>query len=162
VVLSLPVEVGRASLPLEEVAGLGVGDLLLFSACPPASAESCPVWLKCGRGGFVAHVEGAQLTLKEDYQGGQPPMKSDESETNIMLAEGIDVELVVELGRVEMTAAEVMNLGKGDVVTLRRALVKPVDLRVGGKLLGRAELVDVDGEAGIRIVELFDMPLAER
>ncbi|MBW2733394.1 MAG: type III secretion system cytoplasmic ring protein SctQ [Deltaproteobacteria bacterium] len=162
VLLSVPVEGGRASLPFEEVAGLGVGDLLLFSACPPASAESYRVWLKCGRGGFAANLEGEQLTLEDDYQGGQPPMKSDDNETNLVLAEGIDVELVVELGRVEMTAAEVMNLGKGDVVTLQRALVKPVDLRVGGKLLGRAELVDVDGEAGIRIVELFDTPSSAR
>lgn len=153
--LSLAVEAGRASLPLEEATNLGIGDLLLFDGCPDPSAAAYSIWLKCGRGGFAATVEGESITLDADYQGGQPPMKS-ESDKGRVLAESIDVELVVELGRVEISAAEVMTLGKGDVLTLQRALVKPVDLRVGGKLIGRAELVDVDGEAGVRVVELFD------
>ena len=49
-----------------------------------------------------------------------------------------------------------MELGVGDVVTLRRGLTSPLDLRVGAKLIGRGELVDVEGEVGVRLLEVYD------
>lgn len=58
----------------------------------------------------------------------------------------------VELGTVEMKAREWAELGPGDVVTLGRKLGDPAILRVGGVELARGELVQVDGEYGVRIV----------
>lgn len=81
------------------------------------------------------------------------PAKEAETDT---LVEELPVELVVELGRVELTGAQVLELDLGDVLALERPLAGRVDLRVSGRLIARGELVNIDGEAGVRLVEVFD------
>lgn len=58
----------------------------------------------------------------------------------------------IELGVVEMKAREWASLADGDVVTLGRKLGDPAVLRVGGVEVARGELVQVDGEYGVRIL----------
>jgi flagellar motor switch/type III secretory pathway protein FliN len=58
----------------------------------------------------------------------------------------------VELGTVTMKAREWAELAPGDVVALGRRVGDPAILRVGGVELARGELVQVDGEYGVRIV----------
>ena len=58
----------------------------------------------------------------------------------------------VELGVVEMKAREWAALSPGDVVTLGRKLGDPAVLRVGGIEVARGEIVQVDGEYGVRIL----------
>lgn len=67
----------------------------------------------------------------------------------------LEVELVVELGRVELSLAELSRLGVGDVLALGQPLGGGVDVWAGGRRIGRGELVDVDGETGVRLTELF-------
>ena len=57
----------------------------------------------------------------------------------------------VELGVVELPAREWAALADGDVLTLGRKLGDLVVLRVGGVEVARGELVQVEGEYGIRI-----------
>lgn len=80
-------------------------------------------------------------------------MVSDEKEA---IAEALgDVPIVVriEIGEARMTAREWASLGRGDVVSLGRRVGEPVLLRAGGIALARGELVDVDGEVGVRILD---------
>ena len=58
----------------------------------------------------------------------------------------------VELGSVELKAREWAELAPGDVLSLGRRVGDPAILRVGGLELARGELVQVDGEYGVRIV----------
>lgn len=57
----------------------------------------------------------------------------------------------LELGALEMSAAEWAALKPGDVVQSGRRLDDPVVLRAGGREIARGELVDVEGELGVRI-----------
>jgi flagellar motor switch/type III secretory pathway protein FliN len=59
----------------------------------------------------------------------------------------------VEIGEARMPARDWAALGRGDVITLGRRLGDPVLLRVGGVPIARGELVNVDGEVGVRIAE---------
>lgn len=70
------------------------------------------------------------------------------------LLDDVTVALVVELGRVSVSAADVMQLRPGQVIELSRAPGEPVDLVVDGKRIGKGELVEVDGELGVRILSL--------
>ena len=72
------------------------------------------------------------------------------------LADRLPVELTVELGRIQLTAAEFLELEAGDVLTLDHPTAVPLDLRVGDRLLGRGQLVDVEGEAGVQVLEIYD------
>lgn len=59
----------------------------------------------------------------------------------------------VEAGSVTLPAREWATLGAGDVVVLDARVGEAVTLRVGGKVVGRGELVEVDGSIGVRITE---------
>ena len=80
-------------------------------------------------------------------------MPADEAQTTtIESLEHAPVVVRVELGTVEMKAHEWAELGPGDVIALGRRVGDPAILRVGGVELARGELVQVDGEYGVRIL----------
>lgn len=60
----------------------------------------------------------------------------------------------VEVGVVSLTAREWAELGPGDVIETRRRIAEPVILRVAGREVARGELVNLEGELGVRIREL--------
>jgi flagellar motor switch/type III secretory pathway protein FliN len=77
-------------------------------------------------------------------------MSEEESElAQIVGATPIVVRL--ELGFLEMSAAEWAGLRPGDVVQCGRRIEEPVVLRAGGREIARGELVDIEGEIGVRI-----------
>ena len=78
-----------------------------------------------------------------------PPAGPDEA----LLAD-LPIELTCRLGSVSMTARELVELGPGAVVSLGRPLGAGVELVSAGQVVARGELVDVDGELGVRIVDV--------
>ena len=72
------------------------------------------------------------------------------------LPDDAHVELTVGLGTTRMSLRQLVELSVGQVVQLGRPLGGPFDLRAAGKLVGKGELVDVDGELAVRIVSLGD------
>jgi flagellar motor switch/type III secretory pathway protein FliN len=65
----------------------------------------------------------------------------------------IPVVVRVEIGEARMAARDWAALGRGDVIALGRRVGENVVLRAGGVPVARGELVDIDGEVGVRIVE---------
>ena len=70
----------------------------------------------------------------------------------------IGVELTVELGRTRMPIRDVLALGPGALVALDTLAGEPVNLRVNGTLIARGDLVVVDGNYGVRVIELVQPP----
>jgi flagellar motor switch protein FliN/FliY len=73
----------------------------------------------------------------------------------------MDVELDVRLrfGECEMVLHDVLDLSAGSVVELNQCVQDPVELLVGNKVIARGEVVVVDGNYGIRVVEIIS-PMA--
>jgi flagellar motor switch protein FliM len=67
----------------------------------------------------------------------------------------LPVELEVELARVSLSLAELGALQPGAVVPLRVNAGDPVFLRAGDRRIGRAELVEVEGQVAARVLELL-------
>jgi len=67
----------------------------------------------------------------------------------------IPVNMVVELGRVQLTADEIIRLRAGHLIELGRSPADPVDLVVNGRLLARGELVEIEGALGVKILNLM-------
>jgi type III secretion system YscQ/HrcQ family protein len=67
----------------------------------------------------------------------------------------VPVTLTVELGRVNLTLAQLADLKPGDVVELSRHSRAPVDLTSGGRLVARGELIKIDTELGVRLMSVF-------
>lgn len=66
------------------------------------------------------------------------------------------VELTVALGTTQLSLRQVFELSVGQIVSLGRPLSGPFELRAAGRMVGKGELVDVDGELAVRIVSVGD------
>ncbi len=66
----------------------------------------------------------------------------------------MDIKLPVQvaLGRARMPLAEVLRLTEGSVIELDAELSGAVEIIVHDKVIATGELVDVDGDYGIRIL----------
>ncbi len=73
----------------------------------------------------------------------------------------IGVELTVELGCTRMPIREVLALGPGALLALDTLAGEPVNLRVNGTLIARGDVVVVDGNYGVRVIELVQPPRQE-
>ncbi len=77
-----------------------------------------------------------------------------ETPPNLELLLDIPVKLSVELGSVQMSMQEVLQLGPGSVVQLDKSADAPVELFVNQKLVARGEVVMMDDRFGIKITEI--------
>ena len=66
----------------------------------------------------------------------------------------VELEAALRFGCREMPLGEILDLGPGDVVELDRHISDPVDLIVGDKIVARGEVVLVNGNFGLRIMEV--------
>ncbi len=66
----------------------------------------------------------------------------------------VELEATLRFGCREMPLGEILDLGPGDVVELDRHVSDPVDLIVGDKIVARGEVVLVNGNFGLRIMEV--------
>lgn len=159
--VALRLEVGRTAVARADLSGLGAGDVILFERFGVRDARGGPVTLRLGRGGFGARLDGDALTIEEQFRLNRgvssmefdPSQKGEAASADQLLRE-MPVEVVCELGRVTMSGRELIELRPGAVIPAGRPLSGPVDLTVGGRVVARGELVDVEGEIGVRITQL--------
>lgn len=106
--------------------------------------------LSSDRDGREGRTEETMSTKGESKNMG--PGDAMTNTATLEVIEDAPVVVRVELGVVEMKAREWAALGTGDVITLGRRLGDPATLRVGGVDVAYGELVQVDGEYGVRIL----------
>jgi flagellar motor switch protein FliN len=73
---------------------------------------------------------------------------------NLNFLKDSTLELILELGRAEMTFKEVLRLTKGSAIQLDRNCKQPVDLYIHNQLVAKGEVVAVDETFGFKITEL--------
>jgi type III secretion system YscQ/HrcQ family protein len=98
----------------------------------------------------------------EDEEFTNPEMNNPMSESGALddrmdasdLLGDIPLQISVELARVPVTADQVVSMRVGQVIELSRAPGEPVDLSVNGKVIARGELVELEGQLGVRVLSL--------
>ncbi len=78
-----------------------------------------------------------------------------EEPTNLRLLLDIELEASIRFGQRELLLKDVLNLRPGTVVELARQVNEPAELLVGGRLMARGEVVVVEGNYGLRIIEIL-------
>jgi type III secretion system YscQ/HrcQ family protein len=156
-------EIARSSLTTAESRALSKGDVVLCTPSHPAERATPPLHRALLRAPHARtalevsiepttdawtplRVEGA-FTLEE------PSMDEPRNTGEEMLADAM-IPLTVEMGRVVLRVEEIAALEPGDTLLLGRPPDGTVELVAGGKILARGELVDVEGELGVRVVAL--------
>jgi len=66
----------------------------------------------------------------------------------------IEMPIIIELGRSQMSLKRILELGPGAIVEMDRLAGEPVDILINGKVVARGEVVVVDENFGVRIISL--------
>lgn len=96
---------------------------------------------------------GSQINASLDSRSEELEEKT-QNRTGGELLNDIPLQLTIELGRVSVTADEVLALQVGQVLDLNRVPGEPVELSVNGKVVARGEVVEVEGHLGVRVLSL--------
>ena len=75
-------------------------------------------------------------------------------EMNLNLILEVMVTLSLEVGRLQMTVRELLQLAPGAIVELNRLATEPLDVLVNGVRIARGELVVVEEKFGIRLTDV--------
>jgi len=76
------------------------------------------------------------------------------AEINLDALMGVHVTLSVEIGRSKMPIKQLISLNQGSVIELDRGVNEPLDLLVNGTLIARGEVVVVEGQFGLRLIDV--------
>ncbi len=110
-----------------------------------------------------AGEEGSGAEEEEDFTNPEldvPPELEGAALDDVNKPDGSDLlgdvplQIAVELARVPVTAQQVVGMRAGQVLELNRGPGEPVELSVNGKVVARGELVEVEGQLGVRIITL--------
>jgi len=168
-------QLGELPIAVPVVAGWSVAERAALADFVPGNAwfPGDGGWLGAAGEGPIAlaapgHDWGIAATLSRDgkivLRGGSvqllpdegalmsEPAKPEASLTDAVLDSPVVVR--VEVGAVSLTAREWAELGPGDVIETGRRIAEPVVLRVAGREVARGELVNLEGELGVRIREI--------
>jgi flagellar motor switch/type III secretory pathway protein FliN len=162
--ICLPVVVALSTLDRATLAALEPGDA--FVPGPALTLEGAKHGAAVLAGAVSEH--GVAVTLTEEgglvlrgqrvalgVDGGSH-MTDSEQAGDALNGTALEAPIVVrvELGSVTLLAREWAELRPGDVIETGRRVAEPVVLRVAGQEVARGELVNVDGELGVRIQTL--------
>jgi flagellar motor switch protein FliN/FliY len=75
-------------------------------------------------------------------------------EGNLELLMDVELAVMLRFGSRQATLREVLDLATGAVLELDREIQEPVDLVLHGKVIARGEVVVVDGNYGVRVIEV--------
>jgi type III secretion system YscQ/HrcQ family protein len=170
--VTLVATAGRTRMPLSAVRELTQGDVLLLDEC--ALARQGQSW----RGQVSAGLQGSrnhlQCTIEEQglrvelHDAKESPMSTGhvhkaDITANISpistLGSDAPIELQIEIARFSLSLGELQRLQTGDVLSTGRRIGERVRVSVGGQSFAEGELVDVEGEVGVRLLS-FNQPLS--
>jgi flagellar motor switch protein FliM len=129
-----------------------------FGALAGATAERGVRVALSSASGIVLGDETLELGPDLESSGDGMDEANDVNETLADAVLEAPVVVRVELGTVSMTAADWARLRPGDVLETGHRVAEPAVLRIGGRVVARGALVDIDGELGVRVRELASTP----
>lgn len=149
----LPVRVfiGSALLPRGEFSSLNVGDRLFVSGIKREAA------------GLIGHgrLVGPSFELRGEFTetGFSPthliPLPTQESAMSSPVDPSLPVEVEIELTRLRLPLCQLGAIKPGAVMPLHINAAQQVVVRIGDRAVARAELVEVEGEVGARIISML-------
>lgn len=100
--------------------------------------------------------EGEKSVPVQEFKetAGSAKTVTSSGEINLDALMDVQVNLSVEIGRSKLAIKDLIQLSPGSVVELDRMVEEPLDLMVNGTLIARGEVVVVDGQFGLRLIDV--------
>ena len=167
--IPLSIELARTTITALEWSSALPGDAVVFESRPwpsfVGSDDRLPVELIVGRyrAGATCTADGS-VHLEQPFRAKSPRARSTMSQdttqnlNNDVLA-GAPIEIVAELGRISLRADEVVALDTGSILTFGAISPTRIELRVGDQRWATGELVNVEGQLGVRLISVARAPM---
>ena len=147
----------------QTIAGVAraISQWLSHEVRPEASAEATPQgisWhaIEVRQGGtqfqLMAAVEPELTTFFERPEQALEPVREKPPTFDLLL--DVELPISVSFGRAEVPLKDVLKLTTGSIVELNRAIADQVEVIVNNCVIGRGEVVTVEGNFGVRIQEV--------
>jgi flagellar motor switch protein FliN/FliY len=65
----------------------------------------------------------------------------------------VPLKVTIELGRRSMKVREILHLAQSSIVEFPKSAGESMDIFINGKLIGTGEVVELEGNAGIRLTD---------
>lgn len=91
----------------------------------------------------------------EDFDDEAPLDILSEDGKSMDMLRDVNMDVSVELGRIELPLGRVLQLAKGSVIELDKLAGEPVDIMVNGQRIAQGEVVVIDEHFGVRISNLI-------
>lgn len=158
----IPVAVELATTSLDAAAVLRArpGDAVVFDLPPLSRAARWPVRVRIGDHAFSAELASSgELTVVETLhpvRKGATQMNDDDrvTSTAATVIASAPIEVTARIGRFFLRADELLGMAQGTVLPLGPLRSNLVEVTIGSRLWARGELVDVDGQLGVRLTEI--------
>lgn len=164
---------GQAATTL--TSGFGEVQLHIEASAAPSWSSGASGWLMAKGESAPCRIEiewqlsaalNAALTTPADPAEDKPAETIPQTATkqpeaapnNLGLLLDVQLNVVLRFGERKMLLREILDLGAGSVVELDRQVDEPVDLLLENRLVARGEVVVVDGNYGLRVLELAATP----
>jgi flagellar motor switch protein FliN len=92
---------------------------------------------------------------------GVPGISAPVAANSMDLLQHVEIPVSVSFGRTHMRLRDLLGLANGSVVQLDRELGDEVEVRVNNCVIARGEVVAVDGNYGVRILEMASQRLSK-
>lgn len=162
--LSLVAEAGWARVPAQDLRSAQPGDVLILDEAwlrpqgPPAPVRvravgACRTVWWCAVDEAGLRMERVEASCETSTGEGRRMTHDETTATLVDRVGDVPVEVTVELARFSLPLEELGRLAPGEVLLSGRAVGERVVLRAGGHAIATGELVDVEGEVGVRVLE---------
>jgi len=151
-VLEIPIVVGRCAIQRSDLARLAPRQIVTLE--PPTTDSDRRRFRAPGELRADLDVLGGAIGVRGSLGAVVAEVATGYIPRDMALPDDAHVELTVAVGTTQLSLRQLLDLSVGQVVTLGRPLAGPFEVRAEGRVLGRGELVDVDGELAVRIVSL--------
>jgi type III secretion system YscQ/HrcQ family protein len=146
--------VGTSTLDAATTKSLVLGDVIRLDDPPPDLSSAYTYFCPTPGSRCVGHVYGKQFQLEMivDDETYDSPMRDDANCVDVNM---VPVVVTFEIGRVAYTMAQLSSLSPGVALTVvPRANELQVRIVANGALIGRGELMSLNGEVAVVITEL--------
>lgn len=106
------------------------------------------------KNGTPEEVISAKYIKFEDFEESSPHLENGDGNSMDLLKD-VEMDVSVELGRIELPLGKVLQLAKGSVIELEKLAGEPVDILVNGQRIAHGEVVVIDEHFGVRISNLI-------
>ncbi|NVJ92108.1 MAG: FliM/FliN family flagellar motor switch protein [Methylocystaceae bacterium] len=179
--ISFPIVLDEMSLTLTEIESLDIGDIFLSHISRNTTTINCR--LPIAGQWISATIQDNKLLFKHmdiqmiDQETANAPAptlnddtpafeadQNDSNQTTIPVAEQkiideqtlgeVQINVRFDLGEISLPLKDIQNLVEGSVVELPQSFDELVRISINSTPIGQAELIDIDGKVGVRILRL--------